>query len=156
YSDICKSPPPVPLKVAFRAIATDNCGNQTTTDLPAQQFFCVIGPGQPSKSATLLSSDLRLPGGVGHLLLNGRGMQSVVGLTRIRVSSATIENLVEGVVAGGKGQEGTWRFEISGDSAVGVLSVETGNVVQVAGHVVVFRLSGTPGERVAFRFATKP
>jgi hypothetical protein len=51
---------------------------------------------------------------------------------------------------------GTWRFELG--SLPGfrpeTLRVVAGEVVQLAGDAVVFRVQGRPGERVVFSFRT--
>src|SRR5262249_51218488 len=96
-------------------------------------------------------------GGAGHVAVNGQSVQTAVaGVTRVRVPITSTDNVVEAVVAEAKGQEGTWRFELTGGNAVlGGLSAQAGNVVQVAGHTIVFRLSGKPGEVVAFRFTAR-
>ena len=65
------------------------------------------------------------------------------------------DNLVEAVVAEGKGEPGLWRFEVSGGLLPGSLRVDAGEVVQIAGDAVVFRLSGRAGERIAFRFGVR-
>lgn len=50
----------------------------------------------------------------------------------------------------------TWRFELQGVGAVpDSLQPLVGEVVQLTSDTVVFRLAGSPGERVAFRFALR-
>jgi hypothetical protein len=66
------------------------------------------------------------------------------------------DNLVEALVVDGKGRPGTWRFELAGDVVPGSLRVEAGEVVQVMGDAIVFRMTGKAGERIAFRFRGRP
>jgi hypothetical protein len=93
----------------------------------------------------------------GHVSVNGRAVLSAAKGVTAGVPMPVVkgDNLVEALVADGKGG-GTWRFELSGEAVTGSLLVEAGDVVQAAGRIIVFRLAGKAGERVAFRFKATP
>jgi hypothetical protein len=143
-----------------RAKAHDACGNAAFSDFVDVEVPCSDGPARLAESAgpgVFLSSDLKLADGRGHVSVNGRAvLPAATGREAgAQVPAVKGDNLVEALVVDGKGGGGTWRFELSGEAIAGSLLVEAGDVLQVAGRVVVFRLAGKPGERVAFRFAAK-
>jgi hypothetical protein len=113
----------------------------------------ILGSSSASAPVLFLSSDLKPAGVRGHVAVNGRAvLPSAAGAARVPAPAAPGDNLVEAVLSDGKGQGGTWRFELEGDSVPGTLRAEAGDVVQVTDRAIVFRLAGKPGERVAFRF----
>ena len=60
------------------------------------------------------------------------------------------------LVSGAAGP-GVWRLEVSGPFfEPGSLRALGGHVILGTGNSLVFRLAGTPGERVAFAFRTHP
>jgi hypothetical protein len=62
-------------------------------------------------------------------------------------------NRVEATLVEGRGKAGVWRFELlSAEGAGGSIRVLAGDVVTVAATSITFRLTGTPGERIAFTF----
>jgi hypothetical protein len=63
------------------------------------------------------------------------------------------KNTIEAYLPGA-GNEGLWRFDFSGAQAflAGSFRVEAGEVVSRDAYAIVFRLSGTAGERVRFSF----
>ena len=77
------------------------------------------------------------------------------GRSLIRASAAAGETRVEATLVQGSGKPGTWRFELGTGLEVGSLRVIAGEVVQLAGDTVVFRMKGTPGERVVFAFRVR-
>jgi len=68
------------------------------------------------------------------------------------------ENMVEAQLLTPVGGGGFWRFDFSGTEhfVAGSLLVEAGNVVSLDAHSVVFRLGGSPGERIQFRYRLSP
>ena len=52
---------------------------------------------------------------------------------------------------------GTWRFDLRATDAIqpGSLRVISGEAAELGATSVVFRLRGTPGERLAFTFLKK-
>jgi hypothetical protein len=55
-------------------------------------------------------------------------------------------------------EPGMWRFDLSGAAhfVSGSIKVQSGQVVSAGANEVVFRLSGTPGERIKFTFQLLP
>ena len=108
--------------------------------------------GASSESATLLS-DLGVPGGSGQVVANDGAAFPRAGRSPITVRALPGDNRVEATLVEAR-SGGTWRFELGGipgfrpDS----LRVVAGEVVQLAGDSVTFRLLGKPGERVVFVF----
>ena len=148
-----------PLDTTFTATAHDVCGKSSESNVVEFVYSCSSDrpAGGGGGSVVQLSSDLRVVNGRGLVLLNGRAALSAAkGMTGgVPMPVVRGDNLVEALVAEGKGG-GTWRFELSGEAVAGSLLVEAGDVVQVAGRAIVFRLAGKPGERVAFRFKATP
>jgi hypothetical protein len=146
---------------AVIARAHDACGNESTSDpvffTHSDPSVCQQGITAPTTASSVqLTSELSLPDGGGHFTLNGHGTVAAgKGRFRVAVSASPGDNRVEAVIAETKGRPGTWRFELEGDVLPGSLRVDAGEVVQVAGNAVVFRLSGTAGERIAFRFRAR-
>jgi len=52
------------------------------------------------------------------------------------------------------GKPGVWRFELGPGLAPGSVRILLGEALQFTDSVVVFRIRGTPGERVSFAFRT--
>jgi hypothetical protein len=150
-------PSPACHSFAVIARAHDACGNQATSE---PVFFTHSDPSVCNRDAAAapassveLTSELALPQGAGHFTVNGRGAVAAGnGRLRLGVAASSGDNRVEAVVGEANGRPGTWRFELTGDVLPGTLRVDAGEVVQVAGDAVVFRLSGRAGERIAFRF----
>ena len=80
----------------------------------------------------------------------GKGRSSAVATGRRG------ENRIEAQLVQGSGRPGTWRFELGSTASfeAGSLRVIAGEVAQITGDAVVFRLKGQPGERVVFTFRT--
>jgi hypothetical protein len=133
----------------------DVCGK--VTQLPTRDVDFCVDFARAAVATVALTSDLKLGGGQGRVTVNGGGSLTV-GSFPLRASLPVQagDNLVEALVVGGKGQAGTWRFEVAGGLLPGSLRVDAGEVVLVAGDAVVFRLTGRPGERLAFRFRAQP
>ncbi len=103
------------------------------------------------------ASDLAVDDGAGQVIANG---QSAVFAGRGRstaiASGRRGENRIEAQLVQGSGRPGTWRFELGGTSSfqAGSLRVIAGEVAQITGDSITFRLKGTPGERLVFSFKT--
>ncbi len=103
------------------------------------------------------ASELAVDGGAGQVIANG---QSAVFASRGRstaiASGRRGENRIEAQLVQGSGRPGTWKFELGGTSTLqaGSLRVIAGEVAQISGDSITFRLKGTPGERVVFSFKT--
>ena len=144
-----------------QAYAQDNCGNSTYS-AKAQITInntgpCVTpdpgtAPGQSATTATFVS-ELLVSGGAGQVVANGEASFPRAGRSPFSVRLKRGENRVEATVVEAR-TGGTWRFELG--SLPGfrpeTLRVVAGEVVQLAGDAVVFRVQGRPGERVVFSF----
>lgn len=96
----------------------------------------------------------------GRILLEG-------GLSRIVDSSAPVavqapvgsgKHRIEAIVTRGGSEPGSWRFDFAQEPRLvrGSLRVDQGNVEAVDGSSIVFRVSGSTGERLAFNFDLEP
>jgi len=97
-------------------------------------------------------------GARGQIVVGGRqALFPERGRSLQRVLVEAGENRVEATLVQSDGKPGTWRFELSAMTGLlpGTLRVIAGDVTQVAGDAVVFRLKGAPGERVVFTFASR-
>jgi hypothetical protein len=65
------------------------------------------------------------------------------------------ENHVEATLVAAAGKPGLWRFDLVGIEPGAAIRVLAGEVANVTGEAVTFRLQGTPGERVAFDVVRK-
>ena len=144
-----------------------SCKNQPTCTLTVDgpknvlaQFDPIILLVKPPAVATAgglrWTSDLSAAGATARVLVNGD--QLVVassGRSEYVLRPGPRDNRVEArlVEAGGAG---SWRFELeSGATEPGSLRVLQGDVALVTDDSIVFRLSGRPGEAVAFTFRTR-
>ncbi|MGH9461147.1 MAG: hypothetical protein ACRD1X_08005 [Vicinamibacteria bacterium] len=104
------------------------------------------------------SSELTVPGGRGQVMFNGTS-GSFAGTGRSQASSTvqTGTNVVEGWLVAANGRAGTWRFDLGDTGGVerGSLEVRMGRVELVTESSIVFRLSGSVGERVSFSFRAR-
>jgi hypothetical protein len=103
------------------------------------------------------SSDLDVEGGSLQVIVNGSAA-AYPGRGRAYGMSAFVDgaNRVEATLVDGKGKAGMWRFEFLGSEGVGgSIRVLAGDVATIASTSITFRLSGTPGERIAFTFEKK-
>jgi len=144
---------------SFQAYAQDNCGNASYSATLAVDVrrvgggcFAAMNVAAARASASLVS-ELEVPGGTGQVVLNGEASFPRAGRNPLAARFAPGENRVEATLVDGRG-EGAWRFELS--SLPGFrpesLRVVAGEVVQVGGGIVGFRMRGRAGERVVFSF----
>jgi hypothetical protein len=137
------------------ANAVDNCGNERQES----NFFCTFDTC--SKSVDRVAeltwiSDFGVPGATAQLVLNGaNAFFPASGRGTGRAILKAGEQRLEGQLVGG-GRPGTWRIELSGESAIarGSIKVLAGDAIAVEGSSVTFRMQGRPGERVVITFRT--
>jgi hypothetical protein len=141
-----------------QAYAQDSCGNASysakTQVIINNTGTCTPdpGPGASAASATILS-ELGVPGGAGQVVANGEAAFPRAGRSSLAVRVEPRGNRVEGTLVEAR-SAGTWRFEFGGVPGFRPesLRVVAGEVLQLAGDSVTFRLQGRPGERVVFVF----
>jgi len=146
-----------------QAYAEDSCGNATYSQkkmiIVNNTGSCVPDPGaapEPSASGATLVSELGVPGGAGQVVANGEALFPRTGRNLLAVPLKKGENRVEATLVEAR-SGGTWRFELGALPGLRpeTLRVVAGDVVQLAGDSVTFRLQGRPGERVVFAFRTE-
>jgi hypothetical protein len=122
--------------------------------------FAALGLVAPAAQAAdagapSLRSALAVRGGRGDVALNGSPVLAArEGESRSAVHPLPGENLVEArLLEGASG--GTWQFDIVGGARLETraLRVVAGELAALGPDSVTFRLSGRPGERVAFTWA---
>jgi hypothetical protein len=141
-----------------QAYAQDSCGNATysakTQVIVNNTGTCVPDqdPGASAASATIVS-ELGVPGGAGQIVANDHAAFPRVGRSPLPVRVEPGDNRVEATLVEAR-SAGTWRFELGGVPGFHPesLRVVAGEVLQLAGDSVTFRLQGQPGERVVFVF----
>ena len=104
-------------------------------------------------AAASVLSDLAVPGGAGQVVVNGTAVFPRAGRQPVPVSAKLGLNTVEATLVDARGA-GTWRFELGTIPGLRADSIKViaGDIVQVGGEALVFRLRGRPGERVVFSF----
>jgi hypothetical protein len=100
---------------------------------------------------------LEVPEAAGQVTMNGQTLRVARGVSPAQISARRGDNLVEGQLVEGSGEPGTWRFEARPGEALqpGSLRVLQGDAVVLTPSAVVFRLSGRPGEQVAFSYRVR-
>jgi len=117
---------------------------------------CRITQDGPTRVAAACTSDLRVPGGRGLVVMNGTAALSQgEGVVACGAPFTRGHSSVDAVLVAAQGRPGTWRFELSA-AASGSVRVTAGQVLSVSAHGVVFRLAGVAGERCAFTFEPAP
>jgi hypothetical protein len=135
------------------------CSLTMTQDLTATAFFRQFGlTERPPDGGPALrwTSALLARGGVGQVYLNGGSAGTVRQAGAEMQGKPRGDNHVEAVLTEATGP-GTWRFEFPEGPGLepGSLTPLLGEVIQVTGRAIVFRVAGRPGERLAFRFRVK-
>jgi hypothetical protein len=117
------------------------------------QAGLTLPDGAPAEA--VWTSHLDVAGGRGEVVVDG----AQVGVQERGVlpgrSAPRALHLLEARLVAGAGRPGLWRFELGGTAVAGSLRPLVGNVVQLSGRVVLFRLEGRPGERVAFTWRAR-
>ncbi len=117
---------------------------------------CGISQGllvAPNDSSITITSELRLPGGAGQVVINGTSVSFTnEGLSNQTMASAKTLIRIEAQLVAAVGKPGTWRFEFPAGIEPGSLAIVAGQGSLTGPSGVVFRLQGRPGERVVFTF----
>jgi hypothetical protein len=145
-----------------QAHAQDGCGNGTTsakkTIIVNNTGTCVPDAGataDPAAAGAAVASELGVSDGAGQVVVNGDASFPRTGRHTVAVRLQPGENRVEATLVQAR-SGGTWRFDLGAVPGLRpeTLRVVAGDVLQVAGDSVTFRLKGRPGERVVFSFRT--
>lgn len=152
---------PEPDVYGVRLTVTNADGRQDTNT----QFVVVeevaTGSADPTRLKTTqvtVTSALELPEGRdvprAQLSINEADSVTTAATQQVSLRARRGENVVEGRVVSGETEPGQWRLDFSRASGfvAGSLRVDTGQVLALDGYSVVFRLPGTPGTLVRFRF----
>jgi hypothetical protein len=141
-----------------QAYAQDGCGNATYS-ARTQVIVNNTGPcvssrdaAASSASATLVS-ELAVTGGAGQVVVNEQSAFPRAGRSPLPVRASAGGNRVEATLVEAR-SAGTWRFDLGGVPGFRPesLRVVAGEVLQLGGESVTFRLHGRPGERIVFVF----
>jgi hypothetical protein len=136
-------------------VALDNCKNTTTSAVvPVTMSSCGDTAGE-SRAAFHWSSQLEAPGSAGRVLLNGAMIANGSARQEGLAQAKRDENRVDAELVQGGSRPGVWRFDFSAAVAPGSVRVLAGDALQVSEGAVVFRLTGTTGERVSFVFRAR-
>jgi hypothetical protein len=146
--------------VDVQAYAVDRCENATyspTVQILVERVCFTAGAnGRPERAGTLVS-DLGVAGGAGQVVVNDEAAFPRAGRSPLAVRLRPGENRVEATLVEGR-SAGEWRFDVA--SMPGFrpesLRVIAGEVSQVGGGAVAFRLRGRAGERIVFSFRVEP
>jgi uncharacterized repeat protein (TIGR01451 family) len=119
-----------------------------------------VPPAAQSQLATSLTSTLEAPppdGRIkGQVSINGQKTDNTDNSAPFRhpYSGPAGENVVEAYVVAGQTDEGRWRFDFreAAHFVRGSIRVDSGQVISVGPQEVVFRVTGTNGPRIRFRY----
>jgi hypothetical protein len=132
-------------------------GRITISQSPSQE--CVIVQGlliADPRPSVAWESTLDVEGGRGQVIVDGASVRYVDrGPLQGTLPAAPGVRQVVGQIVTAQGRAGTWTFRIPG-AAPGSVRPLAGEAVEIGPDLVVFRLSGRPGERVVFSFETAP
>jgi hypothetical protein len=104
------------------------------------------------------NSQLDVAGASAQVVVNGAtAVYSGVGPSEAAAAGRAGQNRFEAQLVQAAGKAGTWRFDLGRTRGMvgGSLRVIAGDVALVTADSIVFRLKGTPGERIVFTFETK-
>jgi hypothetical protein len=147
--------------IDIRAYAADNCGNATYSSpvqVTVKRANCDVASSLagPTALSTLLT-EMDVRGGSGQVVVNDEATFPRAGRTALALRPRAGENRVEATLVEGRAA-GTWRFDLQ--SVRGLrpesLRVIAGDVAQLGGGAVTFRVRGRTGERVVFSFRVEP
>jgi hypothetical protein len=116
------------------------------------------GSGAAAAANLAWTSQLDVEGASAQVVVNGTAaVYSGVGRSSAVAAGRRGQNRVEAQLVQGSGKAGTWRFDLGASQSVvgGSLRVIAGDVAMVTADSIVFRMRGTPGERVVFSFEAK-
>jgi len=134
-------------------MVTNEDGRQDRTT----QFVVVERRSASIPPEVNFTSQLELPPGTSaQIALNDAQTLAAVApaAQQHRSRARSGENVVEGRLLSEASDPGQWRFDFRGASRFvpGSLRVDSGEVLALDGHSVVFRLTGKPGAPIRFRF----
>jgi hypothetical protein len=133
-------------------------GSQASTS-QAIQLPVTLESALDDSMRCVVESFLSTAGARGRVVLDGNRADEVEGAipARHRVVSAAGERQVEATLVAG-GAEGTWSFDFARCAGLlkGSLEPLGGTSVGVDSTRIVFRTTGIPGGRVAFRYRLSP
>ena len=104
------------------------------------------------------TSVLDLARGKGQVVWNGAEAHFVEGQALASRSVATAGGTgyrVEATIVDAVPQPGTWSFRFDRALKPGSLQAVAGTVLRITGDTIVFRVTGTPGERIVFKLETR-
>jgi len=137
-------------------VATDLCGRTTEGRVRVKRRMasCAVGASPEAATTLLWTTELTIPDGRTQVTANGsEAVFPGSGLGELRVTPRRGTNRVEGVLTGGRGDPGVWRFTLAvGAVRPGSLRVVAGDVVALGPATVAFGVHGQDGERVVFEF----
>jgi len=140
------------------AEAEDKCGNRTPSgevlEVIVSRFIKCFRSLARTPVAAGWRSELAVPGGRGQVVLDGReAIFAEAGMAGLALAIEPGLHRFEATLVEGAGKSGVWRFDLTGLGLLpGSLRVIAGEVVQVAGDELTFRLKGQSGERIVFSF----
>ena len=142
--------------VAVAVLVAGGGEESPPTTTPPAATTSVAGSGR-ALSPTLTSSwqsELAVPSGRGQVVLDGaQAAWTGPGGAASSLSLGPGPHRLEAVLVEGKGQPGSWRFDLSRLGVVpGSLRPVAGAVARIGSDSVTFRLTGEPGERAVFTF----
>jgi hypothetical protein len=109
-----------------------------------------------SPGAVTFTSELDLAGGQGQVVVDGSNATFQARGTESGTLDATAGiHRIEATVVSADGKPGTWRFRLAGPVRPGSLRVIAGAALTAGADEVLFRLAGSPGERLVFTFRSR-
>jgi len=143
-----------------QAYAVDSCGNSTLSSsvqitVGTTSTSCVADASSSDAGGALVS-ELAVLGGNGQVVVDGSAVFVRDGRSPVMVRGGSRRTRVEATLVAARAG-GSWRFDLGGMTGVQPESIQVvaGDVVQVAGGALVFRVQGRPGERIVFSFVTR-
>ncbi len=114
------------------------------------------GPALALVTSLVWIGTLDVSGGAGQVIVDGMtgAFQERTALQSLAAAAGA--HRIEALLVTGEGRPGTWRFKMAGTFVAGTLRPIAGDVLALTADVIVFRLTGRPGERVGFAFQTAP
>ncbi len=131
--------------------AFDACGNTGTSSGVTVTVLNLLASGH--RDASLLSSELRLPGGVAQLVVGRQAVHFVQeGTAALGFPAVTGELWLELTLVEAAGQPGEWRVGLTGAGSRVGPRVLAGEVLALEPGAVTLRLAGRRGERAVLMF----
>jgi hypothetical protein len=134
--------------------AADACGN-VGTSTPVLGYVVGCGASPIEIFSMNWASQLDTPGAAGRVALNDAPLTAGEGRQQGRARVRRGDNRIDAELVAAIGKPGLWRFDLAPIIEPGSMRILAGEAVQVTDYYVVFRLAGTPGERLSFSFRTR-